>query len=216
MSYPEYPPNPQYGSPSSRPARQGMSIGGRIALSAGGILAFIIIVVLLIAIVNAVTGGGGGDTASTQQPGQTDQADQGQGQSTAEPDTEDTAEPGAGGSEEAAEGDGDIVMTATNAGTADDILDSTVYTVVDVEIVNNSDEPIDINPMYFTLILDDGLTVSAMDNYTADIDSFGMVTVRPGNRASGQLAAEGEVTIAQVEFSELYGMGGDPIIADVE
>ncbi|WP_017598622.1 DUF4352 domain-containing protein [Nocardiopsis lucentensis] len=216
MSYPEYPPNPQYDPPSGRPAKRGMSIGGRIALSSGFILAFVIIVVLLIAIVNAVTGDGGGDTASTQQPGQTDQADQGQGQSAAEPDTEDAAEPDAGESEEAAEGDGDIVMTATNAGTADDILDSTVYTVVDVEIVNNSDESIDINPMYFTLILDDGLTVSAMDNYTADIDSFGMVTVRPGNRASGQLAAEGEVTIAQVEFSELYGMGGESIIADVE
>ncbi|MCY9787594.1 DUF4352 domain-containing protein [Nocardiopsis sp. EMB25] len=211
MSYPEYPPNPQYDPPSGRPAKRGMSIGGRIALSSGFILAFVIIVVLLIAIVNAVTGDGADTTASTTQ-----QPTQEQGQDTVETDTEGSAEPGTGETEGTEEGDGDVVMTATNAGTAGDLLDDTVYTVVDVEIVNNSDESIDVNPVYFTLVLDDGLTVSAMDNYTADIDSFGMVTVRPGNRASGQLAAEGEVTIAQVEFSELYGMGGESIIADVE
>ncbi|OLT24301.1 hypothetical protein BJF83_06845 [Nocardiopsis sp. CNR-923] len=191
-----------------------MSTGGRIALSAGGLLAFMTIVVLLIAIVNAVTGDDG--TASAQQPDQTDQEP---GRAVVETDAEGAAQPDAGETEGTGEGDGegDIVLTATNAGTADDLLDGTVYTVVDVEIVNDSDESITVNPVYFTLILDDGLTVSAMDTYSADIDAFGMVTVRPGNRASGQLAAEGEVTIVQVEFSEAHGvMGGDPVVADVE
>lgn len=108
-------------------------------------------------------------------------------------------------------------MTATHGGTTGDTLDDTVYTVVNVEIVNDSEDSIEVNPIYFSAELADGTVVSDWpDAIFADLDNpLDAVTLQPGQKASGQIALVGEVDVAAVTMEELFGLE-DPVTATVE
>ncbi|QUX25740.1 DUF4352 domain-containing protein [Nocardiopsis sp. MT53] len=110
-----------------------------------------------------------------------------------------------------------VTMTATHGGTTGDTLDDTVYTVVNVEIVNDSEDSIEVNPIYFSAELADGTVVSDWsDAIFADLDNpLDAVTLQPGQKASGQIALVGEVDVAAVTMEELFGLE-DPVTATVE
>ncbi|MEU4785023.1 DUF4352 domain-containing protein [Nocardiopsis alba] len=200
-SYGEQPPHgPQqpYGH-QPPPPKSGMSTGKKIGLGCGGCLGLLLILGLLGACVSALAGG---DSSSTP-PAATSSA----------PEAEEAA------AEESSEDEGaevsDVVLTATHAGTAGDVVDDTVYTVLDITVENNSDEDLDVNPIYFSVVLADGTVVSDWaDTIFADIDHLDAVTLRPGQRTEGQIAVSGEVDIVEVEMAELFGLQ-DPLTAEV-
>lgn len=198
------PPGGGYPPPSGRPPKQGMSTGAKIGIfGCGGCLGLVILGFVLVMFIGAVastdTGSGSGATAVASPSEETAEAVQ---------DTE---------TEEAPAGEApEITMTAANAGTAGDTIDNTVYTVIDIEITNNSHADLDVNPMYFTVILEDGTAVSEWaDTIFADIDHLDTVTLRPGEKAGGQIAVVGEVEVESVRMEELMGLG-EEVTAVVE
>ncbi|OLT24200.1 hypothetical protein BJF83_06840 [Nocardiopsis sp. CNR-923] len=192
---PPPPGDPLYGPPP----RQGMSTGGKVALAIGGSAGLIVIVVLVIAIAANLFYGG---SVSPEAP-------------VAQPSAGEEAPAASAPAEEPAAVQG-VTMTATDAGTTGDALDgSAVYTVVDVEIVNDSSESIEVNPIYFTMTLSDGSAVNDWaDTLFADIEPITAGSIAPGGSTSGQIAVVGEVEIVQVELGDLIGER-EPIVADV-
>ncbi|WP_159941506.1 MULTISPECIES: DUF4352 domain-containing protein [unclassified Nocardiopsis] len=202
------PPGPPGGEfpygppPGGQPPKQGMSTGAKVGIGVGaGCLG--IIVILVIVIVFAIFASGGEDTpSSAPNPSVTQE----------EEPAEDTAP---AEEEPAADGRG-VSITATPAGTAGDVIDDTVYTVLDVEIVNNGDQDLDINPLYFSTVLDDGTERSDWaEALFADIEPFEVGTLPPGSSVSGQIAVEGEVTIVEVRYDPTFGME-EPITTTVQ
>ncbi|WP_232832321.1 DUF4352 domain-containing protein [Nocardiopsis sp. FIRDI 009] len=200
MSYP--PQQPPYGPPQP-PPKQGMSTGAKIGIfGCGGCLVLVVIGFVLLFALGLVASSEDG-TAASSPSDSADSSDQ-----AAEEPADDTAEEPAADSE--------VTMTATNAGTVGDTIDDTVYTAIDIEIVNNSDEAIDVNPINFSVVLADGTVVSDWaDTIFADIEQLDVVTLQPGQRTSGQIAVVGEVEVASVEMGDLLGLG-DPVVADVQ
>jgi hypothetical protein len=180
-----------------------MSTGGKIGLGCGGCLGVLLILGLLVACVSVLSDDSAAPPAPTA--------------SSAEDAPEDTAaeeEPADEPAEDAA--DTAVTMTATSAGTVGDTIDDTVYTAIDIEIVNDSDTEVDVNPLYFTAELADGTVVSDWaDALFADIDPIDAVTLQPGQRASGQIAVVGEVEVASVTMEDLIGLDA-PLTATVE
>ncbi|MEV2278557.1 hypothetical protein AB0I72_23525 [Nocardiopsis sp. NPDC049922] len=203
MSYPPTGPQQPYGVPP-QPPKQGMSTGAKIGIfGCGGCLVLVVLGAIFLGVLGALVGGDE-DTTVASEPSASAPADEGQEQETA-------------AEEEAAEETSGVTMTATAAGTVGDVIDDTVYTAIDIEIVNDSDESIEVNPIYFTVELADGTVVSDWaDAAFADLDNpLDTVTVQPGQRASGQIAVVGEVTPVEVTMEELFGLE-DPVTATVE
>ncbi|WP_051415652.1 DUF4352 domain-containing protein [Nocardiopsis sp. CNT312] len=108
-----------------------------------------------------------------------------------------------------------VTMTAAYAGTVGDIIDDTVYTAIDIEVVNDSAEPINVNPINFNVVLADGTVTSEWgETLFADIDAIEAVTLQPGQSTEGQIAVVGEVDVASVEMVDLFGEGA-PVVAEV-
>lgn len=186
--------------PPPQPPKQGMSTGAKIGLGCGGCAGVLLILLLMAGCVAAVTSDTEADAPPPAVSATTEQADEA---SEAEPAEEEPAE------------ETGVTMTATHAGTVGDTIDSTTYTAIDVEVVNDSDEPVDVNPINFTAVLSDGTVVSDWaDTIFADIDPIDAVTLQPGQRASGQIALVGEVDVATVEMGDILGLG-DPVVAEV-
>ncbi|MGW9350449.1 DUF4352 domain-containing protein [Nocardiopsis flavescens] len=187
----------QYPPPGGQPPKQGMSTGAKVGLfGCGGCLVLVALGFVLLLVLGAFAASGDSGTPEPAAPAPSEEASAAQ---------EDAPAEEAGG----------ITMTATHAGTAGDIVDDTVYTVIDIEIVNDGDADLDVNPMYFTVTLEDGTAASEWgDTLFADIDALDAVTLRPGERVSGQIAVVGEVDVASVRMEELMGLGED-LTADV-
>lgn len=201
MSYPQYPTGGQ--PPYGQPPKQGMSTGAKVGIfGCGGCLVLVILGFVFLGVLGALASNSDDATVSTPP---------------ADSSSEDTAEEPAEEEEPAAAEGSTVTMTATSAGTAEDITgDGTVYTVLDIEVVNDSDEAVDVNPINFTAVLADGTVVSDWaDSIFADIDQIDAVTLQPGQRATGQIAVVGEVDVATVEMGDLLGLG-DPVVADVQ
>ncbi|WP_026119337.1 DUF4352 domain-containing protein [Nocardiopsis ganjiahuensis] len=202
MSYPPSgPQQPHYGPPQPppQPPKKGMSTGGKIGLGCGGCLGLLLILALMGGCMAALSG----DTAPAAPPA-----------ASSSPDTEESAAEEV--EEEPAEEVSDVVLTATNAGTAGDVVDDTVYTVLDITVENGSEEDLEVNPIYFSVVLADGTVISDWANAIfADIDQLDAVTLSPGQRTEGQIAVVGEgLDIATVEMSELFGLQ-ETVTADV-
>ncbi|KOX17039.1 hypothetical protein [Nocardiopsis sp. NRRL B-16309] len=177
-----------------------MSTGAKIGLGCGGCLG----VLVFLAIIGGCMAALSGDSTDTATPSTS---------SSSEAEEEPAEEPV---EDEPAEESSGVTMTASDAGTVGDTIDDTVYTAIDIEIVNDSEESIEVNPVYFTVELADGTVVSDWsDSLFADIDPIDAVTVQPGQRASGQIAVVGEVEVSSVTMEELFGLE-ESITAEVE
>lgn len=193
---------PPYGQPPyGPPPKKGMSTGAKVGIGIGGCLGLLAIMIVVIAIVVSLSSGGDTETTSPTPSSSEEESAQESGDEAEE--------------EDVAEQEG-VVMTATSAGTAGDVLDDTVYTVLDVEITNNTDEALNINPLYFTAVLDDGTEKNDWgEALFADIQQFEVQQLQPGSTASGQVAVVGEVVVDEIWYDPSFGMG-DPTIALVD
>ncbi|WP_017573079.1 DUF4352 domain-containing protein [Nocardiopsis halotolerans] len=179
-----------------------MSTGAKIGIGVGGgCLLLVVIVVVAIVIIASMAGGDDGVAGTIPPSSPTQQEEDTQGGTDAPAD------------DPAAEQQG-VSMTATAAGTTGDTIDDTVYTVVDVEITNNGQEPLDINPMFFTRVLDDGTEITEWAMF-ADTQQFEVGTLAPGSSVSGQVAVEGEVTITEIRYDPSFGVE-EAIVAPVQ
>lgn len=189
MTQPQQPfqPQPPY---QPMPPRQGMSTGKKFGLGCG---AFLLLLFLMGGCAAVLSSGSDGSGASRDTSAQNEE--------TAEAEVDEAAE------EEPA-ADEPVVLTAEVADFIPSILhDGGDYTSVHVTIENNGDEAIDVNPLYFAIVADDGTkkdTTSALGMSESQIDT---VTLDPGQRAEGVVTAEGAFTPASVEFEETLGLG---------
>lgn len=196
------PPQPPYGPPA--PPKQGMSTGKKIGLGCGGCLAVLVVLFLFAGCVAVLSSGGSGDSATTRE-------ETAQEETAQEEPAEEVAEEAAAEGEEAeeteeAEEPQDVVLTAEAVEYEPGVLDTGGdHTSVYVTVENNGDEDIDVNPLYFEIVADDGTkkNVSLMAGQ-GQIDA---VTLSPGQRAEGTITAEGAFTAASVEFNDSFGLG---------
>lgn len=194
MSYGPYGQTPQ-----PQPPKKGMSTGSKIGLGCGGCLGVSLLLFLFVGCVAVI----GSDTPTDSSP------------PPAASSQEEVDEAAAADAEEEPAEESGVTMTATHAGTVGDTIDSTTYTAIDIVVVNDSDADLDVNPINFNAILADGTVVSDWaDTIFADIDPIDTVTLRPGQRAEGQIALVGEVDVATVEMGDILGLG-DPVVAEV-
>ena len=187
--------------PYGPPPKKGMSTGAKVGIGIGGCLGLVIIAIVVIVILASLAGGGD-DTAATPP-------------TTSAPSEEETEDVDASAPAEEPVEQGGITASATQGGTVGDVLDDTTYTVIDVEITNDSSESVDVNPIYFTFVLDDG---TERDDWAetifADITPMEAVSLAPGDSVSGQIATVGEVTVSEVRFDPTFGMG-EPLVIPV-
>ncbi|WP_328806920.1 DUF4352 domain-containing protein [Nocardiopsis coralli] len=77
------------------------------------------------------------------------------------------------------------------------------YTSVDVSVTNNSEEQVDVNPLYFTVVDDDGQNHSSRTGVGMDENEIGAETLSPGQATSGAVTVEGSLTPERVVFAPI-------------
>ncbi|MET9798594.1 DUF4352 domain-containing protein [Nocardiopsis alba] len=196
----------QYGAPppygqQPPPPKSGMSTGAKVGIGCGAAAVVLLVLGLL-----------GGCMASLVADGPSSPRPE---TSSAAPEPEES-DPVTEETEVAAEED-DIVMTASLAGTVENSIDDTVFTVVDVTVENNGDESIDINPIYFQAILADGTSANDWgEALFADIDHFSVGSLPPGGSVEGQISVSGaDVDIVEVELGGFFGTR-EPVRVEVD
>lgn len=186
------PQMPHPGHP--QPPRQGMSTGKKFGLGCGGLL---LVMFLLGGCVAVLSGGDTDSGASDSQAADTEE-------------NTETSE------EEAAEEDAEVVLTAETREFTPSILhDGGAYTSVFVAVENNSDEDVDVNPLYFSIVADDGTKKDTSGGLGMDENQIDTLTLGPGQRAEGTITVEGDLTPASVEFDGPFGLG-DTYSVDVQ
>jgi hypothetical protein len=175
-----------------------MSTGKKIGLGCGGCLGVLLFLLLLGGCMAALSGddldGGAPQPAATQE-------EAGGGTAREEP-AEETA------AEEPAAEEQDVVLTAEATEFTPSILhDGGDFTSVYVTVENNSDENVDVNPLYFALVADDGTKHDTSGGLGEDENQIDTLTLSPGQRAEGVVTAEGAFTPASVEFGGPLGLG---------
>ncbi|MFC9088967.1 DUF4352 domain-containing protein [Nocardiopsis dassonvillei] len=193
-----------YGAPPP-PPKKGMSTGAKVGLGCLGCGGLSIVGFVFLLFIGLLAGGSEVGTESAPAAASPEAA------------PESSTPEEAAVEEEPAEEEPAVTMTATSAGTVGDVLDDTVYTVVEVEITNGGEDSIEVNPIYFSAELADGTVVSDWSEAVfADLDDpLDTVTLQPGQKASGQIALVGEVDVAAVSMEELFGLQ-DPVVAEVQ
>lgn len=188
MNQPQMPPP---GHP--RPQKQGMSTSKKLGLGCGGLF----LMLFLLGGCVAVLSGGSTDNSAPSSQADSD---------TEEGNTETSEEEEA--AEEEPEEESEIVLTAETREFNPSILhDSGAYTSVFVTVENNSDEDIEINPLYFSIVADDGTKKDTSGGLGMDEDQIDTLTLSPGQRAEGTVTVEGDITPASVEFGGPLGLG---------
>ena len=74
-------------------------------------------------------------------------------------------------------------------------------------VENNSDEGIETNPLYFSIVADDGSKKDAGGGLGMDEGQIDTFTLSPGQRAEGTVTVEGDITPTSAEFGLPLGLG---------
>ncbi|MEW1603275.1 DUF4352 domain-containing protein [Streptomyces sp. NPDC093808] len=193
--YPNQQPSPQppgYGFPGAppRPPRK-----GRFLKFAGLGCAGVLGLVVVIAAVSAGGGdsGDGGNTAA--------------GVSASAGAKEDTSK----AKRETARS-GPVKITAERTEFSEDLLaDGSAYTSVLVTVVNNGDDEVSVNPLYFTITDAEGAKHTA--ELGADTRQIETVDLAPGENISGTVTGRGAFAPQYVTYTD--GLLGDPVRVDV-
>ncbi|MFE7029266.1 DUF4352 domain-containing protein [Streptomyces sp. NPDC057621] len=85
------------------------------------------------------------------------------------------------------------------------------YTSVSVTITNNSDDTIDVNPLYFAIT--DTKGTKHASELAADENQIDTVKLAPGENVTGAVTGKGKFTAKTVTYTD--GLIGDSIRADV-
>jgi cytoskeletal protein RodZ len=198
----QYPPQQPYGyaAPPPPPPKKN-STGKIIGIGCGGIVGLIVVISIIGALVSS-----GDDSKSDTASTATSSAPAAQ---KTDPAPDKTSE--APAAEEPKE-DAPVAVTAKKTAFAKSILaDSSKYTSVLVTITNNSDKPISVNPLWFTI------TDTAGTKHTAEIGvdekQIDTVELAPGENISGTITGKGAFTAKYVTYVD--GFIGDPVRADL-
>lgn len=88
------------------------------------------------------------------------------------------------------------------------------YTSVEVSVTNNSQEQIDVNPLYFTMIDQDGQNHSSRTGVGMDDNEIGAEKLSPGQATSGAVTVEGgDLTPERLIFAPI---GHEPMEVPID
>lgn len=182
-----------YGPP---PPKKGMSTGAIVAIVLGSIFGGLVLLLLLGALVST------SDDDSKASPATTPTAEAPAEQATPAP-AKKTKEPAK---------QAPVKVTAKKTTFAPSILhDGGAHTSVAVTVTNNSDEKIDINPLYFTITDTDGSKHTA--ELGMDKNQMDTVDLAPGENITGVITGKGDFTPKYVTYTD--GIFGDGIRGNV-
>ncbi|MCY9784592.1 DUF4352 domain-containing protein [Nocardiopsis sp. EMB25] len=80
------------------------------------------------------------------------------------------------------------------------MFDDGDYVTVEVTVVNNTDEPVSVASMYFTLVDDGGEEHVAGAGLLMDADDIDVVELAPGQEITGNVSSSGTFTPVTVQF----------------
>ncbi|MET8893563.1 DUF4352 domain-containing protein [Streptomyces albogriseolus] len=113
---------------------------------------------------------------------------------------------------ESERGGGPVKLTAEHAEFSKSILaDGSDYTSVRVAVVNDGDDEVSVNPLYFTITDTDGTKHTA--ELGVDEDQIDTVDLAPGENISGTVTGKGTFTPKYVTYTD--GLLGDPVRVNV-
>ncbi|MGW7287801.1 DUF4352 domain-containing protein [Streptomyces sp. NPDC054847] len=214
QQYPHGQPQPGYGYPQQPgpyghgpapyqpppPPKKGMGAGAIVAIVLGSVFGGLILLVILGAALSD-------SSTSTKKPVTSEAAEKApvkkdDAQADAKPATKPKTEPAAEPAEPAP-----VQLTVTKTTFRPSILhDGGDYTSVQVTIANNSDEQIDINPLYFAITDTTGLKHN--HELGEDENQMDMMDLAPGEKATGVITGKGKFTPKYVTYTDgLFGEG---------
>ncbi|MFL1428972.1 MULTISPECIES: DUF4352 domain-containing protein [unclassified Nocardiopsis] len=203
MTHQPQPGQAPYGVPGPHPQpRTGMSAGAKFGVGCA------VLFCLLFAFVGCAALLASGAPQDSDRPAATG------GESAPEAEEVPAGEEAEAPAEEAA-ADAPVVLTATRHEFAPSILhDGGDYTSVYVTVENRGDEDVDVNPLYFSVVAEDGTKKDTIDGLGMAEDQIDTLTLSPGQRAEGVITVKGSIAPASVEFSGAFGLG-DTYTAEV-
>jgi hypothetical protein len=190
------PPFPQPQPPKKR------STGKIVGLGCLGIVALFV----LIGIIAAVAGGGGDSDSASSSSSDTPAA-------AAPKDDKEAADDEKEEEEDPKPAPAPVKVTAKKTGFSKSILaQDRNYTSVLVTVTNNSDDKVDVNPLYFT-VTDTGGTKHTAE-LGVDEKQIDTVDLAPGENITGTITGKGTFTPKYVTYTD--GLLGDSLRADVK
>ncbi|MDT3725122.1 DUF4352 domain-containing protein [Streptomyces sp. DSM 41972] len=200
-----YPQPPGYGFPVSPPPppakkRRFLRFAG---FGCAGVLGLVVVIAALSA--SGDDSGDGGNTAADSSVSASAGAKE---NSTKENGTKESSPR----KKEAQEGGGPVKVTAERAEFSKSILaDGSDYTSVRVTVVNDGDDEVSVNPLYFTITDTDGTKHTA--ELGVDEEQIDTVDLAPGENISGTVTGKGTFTPKYVTYTD--GLLGDPMRVNV-
>ncbi|WAE71498.1 DUF4352 domain-containing protein [Streptomonospora nanhaiensis] len=169
-----YPPQGGYGPPETRPTPWGKIIG----IGCGVLLLLLLL-------------GGGCTAIALISAGVGDRATEGSGER-------------APGDEGLTETRGAEVTAGETDFEPSPLYAEGVYTSVAVSVTNSGEEQLDVNPLYFSIVDEEGSVHSTSEAIGMDANELGAQTLAPGQTTSGAITVEGRVDAARVVFEPFY------------
>ncbi|GAA1462029.1 DUF4352 domain-containing protein [Nocardiopsis exhalans] len=78
------------------------------------------------------------------------------------------------------------------------------YTSVEVSVTNGGTDPLDINPLYFTVVDVEGVEHDPREAIAMDVNELDVQTLDPGQSASGAITVAGQVEPERVLFEPVF------------
>lgn len=188
---------PGWGAPPPPPKKH--STGKIVGIGCAGAFALLVI----LGIFGAALGGGSDDRGKDSPAAATEDTG-----AAAEADERDAPKK----EKEEAAPESPVKVTAEKTAFKGSVLaDGNDYTSVAVTVTNNSDESIDVNPLYFAITDSKGTKHSA--ELGADENQIDTVELAPGENVSGSVTGKGRFTPKYVTYTD--GLIGDSIRSNV-
>lgn len=189
---PQQPPyQPPYPGPYGPPPKKGMSAGAIVAIVFGSLFGLLVLLIIL----GTIVGGDDSSDSKTTTPTSQTPADRAPAEEAPEPADE-----------------APVKVTAEEATFVPGVLhDGGEYTSVTVTVVNNSDEDININPLYFAITDTDGTKHTS--ELGVDKGQMDTVDLAPGENITGTVTGKGDFTPKYVTYTD--GLFGEGVRANV-
>ena len=187
-------------SPSPSPKKKGMPAWAIVLITLGGIFVLLIFIGAL--------AGGDDSSSGTKKPTTVETPEK---KPAKKADDKADTKPAAKPAEKSAE-PAPVEVTAKKTMFKPSILhDGGTFTSVQVTVTNNSDEKIDINPLYFSITDTDGSKHNA--ELAMDENQMDVMDLAPGEKATGVITGKGDFTPKYVTYKN--GLFGDGVRGNV-